>query len=61
MKLGERKSVRAIAQQRPNGNYGCRVKQNSKTKVKIVPGREKTKAKARVPVTALIAWAAFHS
>jgi hypothetical protein len=36
-------------------------KTNGKSKVKIVPGREKTKTQSRVPVTALMAWATFHS
>jgi hypothetical protein len=37
-------------------------RKNQKAKqIKIVPGKEKTKAQSRVPVTALIAWATFHS
>jgi hypothetical protein len=43
--VGERRSVRTFAQQQPNDRGRSRVdkKQN---KVKIIPGREKTKAKA---------------
>ena len=44
----------------PNDRGRSRVKPNGKKKVKIVPGREKTKAQSRVPVTALIAWPRFH-
>src|SRR5437660_336371 len=36
-------------------------KTNRKSKVKIVPRREKTKAQSRVPVTASMAWPRFHS
>ena len=53
--VGERRSVRTIAQQQPNDRGRSRVKPKQ-NKVKIVPGREKTKAQSRVPVTALIAW-----
>lgn len=50
--LGQRRSVPTIAQQQPNDSCGSRVNQDRKTKVKIVPGREKTKCLSRVPVTA---------
>ena len=59
--VGERRSVRTVAQQQPNDSGGSRVKQKGKTKIKTVPGREKTKAQSRVPVTALMAWPRFHS
>jgi hypothetical protein len=42
------------------GVYAPKLRQKSKTKVKTVPGREKTKAQRRVSVTALMAWPAFH-
>src|SRR5207248_9139801 len=44
----------------PSDAGGSRVKQNSKARIKTVPGREKTKAQSRVPVTALIALPGFH-
>src|SRR6202008_440530 len=47
--------------QQPNERGGGRVKQNSKAKIKTVPGREKKKAQSRVPVTASMAWPRFHS
>jgi Transposase IS116/IS110/IS902 family len=43
--VGERRSVRTVVQQQPNESGGSRVEQKNKTKVKTVPGREKTKAK----------------
>ena len=58
--VGERRSVRTVAQQQPNDRGGSRIKQKAK-QIKTVPGREKTKAQSRVPVTALIAWPRFHS
>ena len=54
--VGERRSVRTAAQQQPKRDAG-----GQQTKVKIVLGREKTKAQSRVPVTALMAWPRFHS
>jgi hypothetical protein len=59
--MGERRSIRTVAQQQQNDSGGSRVEQKDKTKVKTVPGREKTKAQSRVPVTALIAWPRFDS
>ena len=59
--VGERRSVRTVAQQQPNDRGGSRVKQNSKARIKTVPGREKKKAQSRVPVTALMAWPRCHS
>jgi transposase len=53
--VGEWRSVRTDAQQQPNDSSRSRVK------TKTVPGREKTKAQSRVPVTALIAWPRFDS
>ena len=45
--VGERRSVRTVAQQQPNDSGGSRVKQSKRqNKVKIVPGREKQKPKA---------------
>ncbi len=59
--VGERRSVRALAQQQPNNSCSRCVKTKTQNKIKIVPGREKTKAQSRVPVTASMAWATFHS
>src|SRR5208337_772455 len=56
--VGERRSVRTVAQQLPNEGCGRRVKQK-RQQPKTVPGREKDKS--RVPVTALIAWPRFHA
>jgi hypothetical protein len=59
--VGERGGIPTVVQRHPNHRGRSRIKTNGKTKIKIVPGREKTKAQSRVPVTALIAWPAFHS
>ena len=39
--VGERRSIRAIAQQPPNDSCGSCVKTKRQDNVKIVPGREK--------------------
>ena len=59
--VGERRSVRTIAQQQPNDSGDSRIERKTKNKTKTVPGREKTQAQSRVPVTASMAWPRFHS
>jgi len=44
--VGERRSVRTIAQQQPNDRGGSRIKQNGKTKSKSFQGEKNQKAKA---------------
>jgi transposase len=57
--VGERRSVRTLAQQQPHNRGGSRVK--TKPKSKSFPEEKKTKAQSRVPVTASMAWPTFHS
>src|SRR5512146_1041068 len=52
--VGERRSLRTIAQQQEPGSAGSRVNQN-------LQGKEKTKLTRRVPVTALKPWPNLHS
>jgi hypothetical protein len=59
--VGERRSVRTIAQQQPNDRGGSRIKQNGKTKSKSFQGEKNQKAQSRVSVTALMAWPRFNS
>ena len=56
--VGERRSVRAIAQQPPNGSGGSRIKQKTKPTSKSFPER-KIKVQSRVPGAALIAGPTF--
>jgi hypothetical protein len=46
--VGERRSVRTVAQQQSSDSDGSRVEQNRKPTSKSCPGREETKAQSRV-------------
>src|SRR5258705_12873861 len=52
--MGERRRVRALAEQQPGDDAGSSV-------IKNIEEKRKTKRKRRVPVTALNAWPNFHS
>jgi hypothetical protein len=56
---GERRSVRTTAQQQPNDRRDSCIK--TKRQNQNRSRKRNDKSQSRVPVTALMAWATFHS